>query len=128
MIWNTCPTRQNLASPKFSSDRATMPYGLETNYEIPNIAVRDPSKYCLLPWTILYNKILESNVAHLTENRKIKVLTIGAGVSGIMMAYKIQKLCKNVEHVIYEKNADIGGVWLQNRFVRSRIRISCHSS
>lgn len=53
----------------------------------------------------------------MTENRKIKVLTIGAGVSGIMMAYKLQKYCENIEHVIYEKDVDIGGVWLQNRSV-----------
>lgn len=48
------------------------------------------------------------------KNRKIKVLTIGGGVTGILMAYQIQKLCENVEHVIYEKNADIGGTWLEN--------------
>ncbi|KAH7409527.1 flavin-binding monooxygenase-like protein [Cadophora sp. MPI-SDFR-AT-0126] len=50
------------------------------------------------------------------ENRRMKVLTIGAGISGIMMAYKIQKHCKNVEHIIYEKNEDIGGTWLENRY------------
>ncbi|KAF3490682.1 sterigmatocystin biosynthesis monooxygenase StcW [Arthroderma uncinatum] len=48
--------------------------------------------------------------------RKIRVLTIGAGISGIMMAYNIQKLCENVEHVVYEKNEDIGGTWLENRY------------
>jgi hydroxyversicolorone monooxygenase len=35
------------------------------------------------------------------------VLSIGAGVTGIMNAYHIQKMLENVEHVIYEKNADI---------------------
>lgn len=43
------------------------------------------------------------------NNRKIRVLTVGAGISGILMAYQIQKQCENVEHVIYEKNKDIGG-------------------
>lgn len=32
------------------------------------------------------------------------------------MAYQIQKHCENVEHVIYEKNGDIGGTWLENRY------------
>jgi len=32
------------------------------------------------------------------------------------MAYKLQKECQEVEHVIYEKNADIGGTWLENRY------------
>lgn len=43
------------------------------------------------------------------NNRKLRVLTIGGGVTGILMAYQIQKLCKNVDHVIYERNEDIGG-------------------
>lgn len=48
--------------------------------------------------------------------RKIKVLSIGAGVTGIMNAYLIQKHMENVEHVVYEKNADIGGTWYENRY------------
>ena len=48
--------------------------------------------------------------------RKIRVLSIGAGVTGILNAYNIQKLCQNVEHVIYDKNHDIGGTWLENRY------------
>jgi len=43
------------------------------------------------------------------KNRSLRVLTIGGGVTGILMAYQIQKQCANVEHVIYEKNEDIGG-------------------
>ncbi len=43
------------------------------------------------------------------QNRKLKVITIGAGVSGILMAYNIQKYCENVEHAIYEQHEDIGG-------------------
>lgn len=50
------------------------------------------------------------------SSRKLKVLTIGAGVSGIELAYHIQKHCENVEHVIYEKNSDIGGTWYENRY------------
>lgn len=43
------------------------------------------------------------------QNRRLRVLSIGAGVSGILTAYQIQKQCGNVEHVVYEKNADIAG-------------------
>lgn len=50
------------------------------------------------------------------STRKLKVITIGAGLSGIQIAYKIQKHCENVEHVIYEKNHDLGGTWLENRY------------
>jgi hypothetical protein len=31
------------------------------------------------------------------QNRKLKVLTIGAGVSGILMAYQIQKQCEKYD-------------------------------
>lgn len=55
-------------------------------------------------------------VLHGPYTRKIRVLSIGAGVTGIMNAYNIQKHLENVEHVIYEKNADIGGTWLENRY------------
>ena len=48
--------------------------------------------------------------------RKIRVLSIGAGVTGILNAYNIQKHCQNVDHVIYDKNDDIGGTWLENRY------------
>jgi cation diffusion facilitator CzcD-associated flavoprotein CzcO len=44
------------------------------------------------------------------------VLTVGAGFSSILAAYQIQKHTENVEHVIYEKNADLGGTWLENRY------------
>lgn len=47
------------------------------------------------------------------DDRKVRVLTIGAGVSGILMAYLIQRDCQNIEHVIYEKNGDVGGTWLE---------------
>ena len=55
--------------------------------------------------------------------RKIRVLSIGAGVTGIMNAYYIQKELENVEHVIYEKNHDIGGTWLENRYPGSCLQI-----
>jgi len=55
-------------------------------------------------------------IMHAPTVRKVRVLSIGAGVSGIMNAYYIQKELENVEHVIYEKNADIGGTWLENRY------------
>lgn len=47
--------------------------------------------------------------------KRVKVVTIGAGMSGIQLAYLIQKYGENIEHVIYEKNGDIGGTWLEVR-------------
>lgn len=59
--------------------------------------------------------------------RKVKVITVGAGFSGIMMAYKIQKYTKNVDLKIYEKNADIGGTWLENRYPGCACDVPSHA-
>lgn len=56
---------------------------------------------------------------HLRQPRPLKIITIGAGFSGLTMAYKIQhqyKLGDQIQHVIYEKNPDIGGTWYENRY------------
>jgi cation diffusion facilitator CzcD-associated flavoprotein CzcO len=61
------------------------------------------------------------------KNRRLKVLTIGGGVTGVLMAYQIQKHCGNIDHVIYEKNADIGGTWLENRYPGAACDIPSHA-
>lgn len=61
------------------------------------------------------------------KNRRLRVLSIGAGVSGILMAYQIQKLCDNFDYVIYEKNEDIAGTWLENRYPGCACDIPSHA-
>lgn len=49
--------------------------------------------------------------------RKLRVVCIGAGYSGLMLAHKIkweQKLDDFLDLTIYEKNHDVGGTWLEN--------------
>jgi len=45
--------------------------------------------------------------------RKLRVITIGAGFSGLLMAQKFQhrypEMQEYMEHTIYERNSDIGG-------------------
>jgi cation diffusion facilitator CzcD-associated flavoprotein CzcO len=48
------------------------------------------------------------------EQRPIKVICIGAGYSGILTAIRFPQRLSNLELVIYEKNADIGGTWFEN--------------
>ncbi|WWC89323.1 uncharacterized protein L201_004244 [Kwoniella dendrophila CBS 6074] len=48
--------------------------------------------------------------------RKLRVVCVGAGASGINMAYKIQSHMKDVEFVTYDKNSDVGGTWFENRY------------
>src|SRR5437016_5520387 len=44
-----------------------------------------------------------------------------------MMAYKIERDCQNVIHVIYEKNEDIGGTWLENRYPGCACDVPSHA-
>ena len=50
------------------------------------------------------------------EPRPLKVIYIGAGVSGIVAAIKFPEYVPNVEIAVYEKNADVGGTWFENRY------------
>ncbi|KAL3430652.1 putative sterigmatocystin biosynthesis monooxygenase stcW [Aspergillus tetrazonus] len=61
------------------------------------------------------------------NNRRLRVITIGAGFSGILMAYQIQKKCANIEHVVYEKSHDIGGTWLTNRYPNAGCDVPSHA-
>ncbi|KAG7293464.1 hypothetical protein NEMBOFW57_003515 [Staphylotrichum longicolle] len=63
---------------------------------------------------------------HIAAPRPIKVIVIGAGISGIAFAYKAQFL-KDVEYVIYEKNPDVGGTWFESRYPGCSCDIPAHS-
>jgi hypothetical protein len=47
--------------------------------------------------------------------RRIKVIVIGAGYSGIYLGIRIPERIRNCDLVIYEKNEGVGGTWWENR-------------
>jgi NADH dehydrogenase FAD-containing subunit len=49
--------------------------------------------------------------------RALRVVCMGAGYSGLMMAIMFNEKLKNSNATlaVYEKNNDIGGTWLENR-------------
>ena len=55
------------------------------------------------------------NDAPVENLRPLKVIVIGAGYSGIYCGIRIPERLRNVELVIYEKNAGVGGTWWENR-------------
>ncbi|KAK7553501.1 hypothetical protein IWX46DRAFT_519422 [Phyllosticta citricarpa] len=61
------------------------------------------------------------------NSRKLKVIVIGAGYSGVYLGIRLPEKLKNVELVIYEKNAGIGGVWWENRYPGCACDIPSHS-
>ncbi|KAJ5818015.1 Flavin-binding monooxygenase-like family protein [Penicillium riverlandense] len=60
------------------------------------------------------------------QPRRIRIIVIGAGISGIAFAYKIKAL-ENVEYQIYEKNEDVGGTWFESRYPGCSCDIPAHS-
>lgn len=48
--------------------------------------------------------------------RPLRVIAIGAGAAGIAFAKFAEERTENVQLTIYEKNADIGGTWFENKY------------
>lgn len=48
--------------------------------------------------------------------RHVKIICIGAGASGLLMSYKLQKHFKNYTLTVYEKNAEVSGTWYENKY------------
>lgn len=48
--------------------------------------------------------------------RQVRILIIGAGMSGLNMVHVLQKYLPSVEYTVYEKNNEVGGTWLENRY------------
>ena len=63
----------------------------------------------------------------LHTKRRIRMVCVGAGAAGLQIAYKAERLLSNVELQIYEKNHDIGGTRLDNRYPGCTCDIPSHS-
>ncbi|TVY47159.1 putative sterigmatocystin biosynthesis monooxygenase, partial [Lachnellula occidentalis] len=62
--------------------------------------------------------------------RKLRVVCVGAGYSGLTLAHKIQhefKLEDRIDLGIYEKNPDVGGTWFENKYPGAACDIPSHA-
>ncbi|KAL2841973.1 hypothetical protein BJX68DRAFT_278502 [Aspergillus pseudodeflectus] len=73
-----------------------------------------------------FYKIVEQPIG---TRRPIRVACMGAGYSGLMMAIVFSERMKdkNAELVIYERNEDLGGTWLENRYPGCKCDIPAHN-
>ncbi|KDR80776.1 hypothetical protein GALMADRAFT_222374 [Galerina marginata CBS 339.88] len=60
------------------------------------------------------------------EERQMKVICIGAGASGLLLAYKLQRSFENFELVLYEKNEAISGTWHENKYPGCACDVAAH--
>ncbi|KAL6246287.1 hypothetical protein RBB50_006523 [Rhinocladiella similis] len=62
--------------------------------------------------------------------RKLRVITIGAGFSGLLIAHKFQhrfpELQDIIDHKIFEARADVGGTWLVNTYPGVQCDVPSH--
>lgn len=62
--------------------------------------------------------------------RRLKVFTIGAGFSGLLMAHKFQHrfpdLKDTIDHTIFEMRSDLGGTWLVNHYPGVQCDVPAH--
>jgi cation diffusion facilitator CzcD-associated flavoprotein CzcO len=59
--------------------------------------------------------------------RQMRLICIGAGIAGIAAAFKYQQSLDNTSFQIYEKNEDVGGTWLENRYPGCACDIPAHA-
>jgi cation diffusion facilitator CzcD-associated flavoprotein CzcO len=63
----------------------------------------------------------------INKHRKLRVVATGAGAAGLQVAYKFRKLLQDIDLVIYEKNDDVGGTWLENKYPGCACDIPSHT-
>ncbi|KAH7094290.1 hypothetical protein FB567DRAFT_509914 [Paraphoma chrysanthemicola] len=61
------------------------------------------------------------------EGRRLKVVVVGAGISGITSAILLPVKVPDIELVIYERNSDVGGVWHTNTYPGVRCDVPAHA-
>ncbi|KAI1752139.1 hypothetical protein F4782DRAFT_158594 [Xylaria castorea] len=59
--------------------------------------------------------------------RHMRIVVIGAGASGLLVAYKLQKDFNNFSLTIYEKNPSISGTWYENRYPGCACDVPSHN-
>jgi 4-hydroxyacetophenone monooxygenase len=58
------------------------------------------------------------------ERRALRVLVIGAGMSGLLAGVELERA--GVSYTIVEKNAAVGGTWFENTYPGCRVDIASH--
>ncbi|RJE26343.1 monooxygenase [Aspergillus sclerotialis] len=59
--------------------------------------------------------------------RPIRVVVIGSGISGIITNIRLRQRIANLDLCVYERNEDIGGTWLENRYPGCACDIPAHT-
>ncbi|KEZ43472.1 4-hydroxyacetophenone monooxygenase [Scedosporium apiospermum] len=61
-----------------------------------------------------------------SQPRKLRIIHVGAGATGLCTAFKFERQLTDYELVCYEKNDEIGGTWLENRYPGCACDVPAH--
>ncbi|KAF4120115.1 putative flavoprotein CzcO associated with the cation diffusion facilitator CzcD [Geosmithia morbida] len=61
------------------------------------------------------------------SERHVRIICVGAGASGLLMAYKLQKHFGNFSLVLYEKNPEVAGTWYENKYPGCACDVPSHN-
>ncbi|KAF2713478.1 cyclohexanone monooxygenase [Pleomassaria siparia CBS 279.74] len=57
----------------------------------------------------------------------LRVICVGAGAAGLLVAYKMKMNFSNYDLVCYEKNDDVGGTWYENKYPGCACDVPAHA-
>lgn len=80
-----------------------------------------------LPGTASTNSMYKVLEQPLGTARHVRIITIGAGASGINMIRTLRTTLTNYTHIVYEKNPKVGGTWYENRYPGCKCDIPAHN-
>ena len=71
------------------------------------------------------------DVPAFTPRKKLRVITIGAGYSGMIFAHKLQytyekEFSSSIDHTIFESRSDAGGTWIANSYPGVQCDVPSH--
>jgi hypothetical protein len=92
---------------------------------IPNLPLDTPGLQAELTTNGHTKSPFTINDTPVENLRPLKVIVIGAGYSGIYAGIRVPEKLRNVELVIYEKNAGVGGTWYENRYLGCACDVPC---
>src|SRR3954454_16564961 len=60
----------------------------------------------------------------IAPERPFRVAVVGAGMCGLLAAYRLRQA--GIEVVVFEKNSDVGGKWLETTYPGCRVDVASH--
>lgn len=73
------------------------------------------------------SKPYESGDHYHSQCSTVRVIQVGAGAAGLLMAYKMKNMFEDYEICVYEKNEGIGGTWFENRYPGCACDVPAHA-